>query len=101
MGGHYIPTMLAKYFLKSGFHPNSNLASSKPGSTKKRVALSPVPANNSNHSDKNANDSEDLGANVTLKVMPALLSEQRGLGVIATVGVIAAAKLAQAVSLLT
>jgi hypothetical protein len=93
--------MFAQYSLKPGFQLNSiSLASSKLGSTKKRVALSSARANSSYDSDKNTKGSEDLGANVTLKIVPALLSEKRGVGVIATVGVIAAAKLAQAVSLL-
>lgn len=93
--------MLAKYSLKSSFfHPNPFNLASKPGSNERRVAPSRVRSNSPNDSDKNSKGSEDLGANVTLKVVPALLSEQRGVGVIATVGVIAAAKLAQAVRLL-
>lgn len=87
--------------LKSSFLSKSRInLTSKPGVNKQRVGLSHVRASSPNDSEKNIKDfSEDPAANVTLKVVPALLSEQRGVGVIATVGVIAAAKLAQAVSI--
>ncbi len=92
--------MLAKTFLKLGKVPNSIQNSSrKPGSNKQRVALLHVRASSPNESDKNSKDSEELGGNMTLKVVPALLSEQRGVGVIATVGIAMTARLAQAVSI--
>jgi hypothetical protein len=92
--------MLAKNFLQSG-RLNSIPNQKKPSSNKQRVALLHTRASKPDNSDKNAKDSEELGPNVTLKVIPELLNDQSaaGVGVIATVGVIAAAKLAKAVSL--
>jgi hypothetical protein len=93
--------MLAHLPLKSSFLSNSRInLTSKPGVNKQRVRLRHIRASSPDDSEKNTKGSkEDPASNVTLKVVPALLSEQRGVGVIATVGVIAAAKLAQAVSI--
>jgi hypothetical protein len=90
--------MLAQPSLKAGFaHSINNFIGRKPRPNKKRTTLSHVRVSSSNNADRNTKGSQEPATNVTLKVVPALLGEQRGVGVIATVGVIAAAKLAQAV----